>query len=322
MSIRKIVAEKINDLREKIAIWDSPSASSEAKGNALASLVGNDPRFWGVIAKLATNKKPMVETADPAVIPVSTVIMSKPIPTEKFAKLSPASTRPVPATAPARTLQPPAKPEETPEQRRDKFFSILTGFIAGKRIDFEKTRNFMVSVFRSGVELTKENWKTLFAAMKRAATIGHYLIDSGSATKFFAAAPAELIDDYVFGQDGAMTLAMADLRDSEGNSMPAWLIAKVWVLVAALVAIEDNMDEFAESRVEKLLNAVKEADGPGRLIEEIQALLPTETEELDFELPTESVGNGGARIIGGEESLRAVAAAVEFRKAEFISALQ
>lgn len=309
MSIRKLVAEKIEIFRKQIAVWDSPSASPEAKGKVVVDLLGNDPRFLNAVGKLATTKTVVVRATEekPVVASVPTIPAFKtPLPPVKFASSVP--TKPVPATAPARTLE--SMQVETPEQKRDKFFSILTGFLAGKRIDFEKTRGFMASVFRSGVSLARENWETIFAAMKKAAINSFYLLDSANAPKFFAVAPADLTDDYVFGQDGAMVLILADISELEGgNKMPNWLVAKVWILMAALITIESQLDDFGIGRVQALLTAVEGVDGPENLIGEIRSLLPTaEGDDSDSRpLATATIGE----ILKAKETARAFASQLQ-----------
>lgn len=300
MSIRKLVAEKIEILRKQIAVWDSPSSSPEAKGKVVVSLMGNDPRFLGAIAKLATTSKPAVKELPP--VPVRAITLPA----------LPKPAAPLPADVSARTLQP-AGPVETPERRRDRFFSILAGFLAGKKIDFEKTREFMASVFRSGVSLTRENWETLFSGMKEAVANGFYLLEAANAPKFFAAAPMDLVDDYVFGPDGAMILVLADISElKSGSKMPNRLVAKIWVLMAALAAIGDRLDDFGIGRVEALLTAVVEANGPEGLIGEIRSLLPTDIEVIHKQahVPNYALAGLEAALNGnGHGSSQQVAAA-------------
>lgn len=234
---------------------------------------------------------------------VSTAVVSvptKPIPAEKFFSVP---VKPVPATAPARTLK---QEEKTPEQRRDGWFKILLAFVEGKmRIDPEKTCGLTAAVLRSGVALTRKHWEVFFAAMKKADEIGFSVTGKAvDPVKMFASAPTDLIDNHLFGQDGMMITTLANFSELKADKMPGWLIARTWVLVAALSAIENQLDEFGTGRIQVLLAAVEKLDGPEKLIGAIQSLLPT-----GEPAPPSA---GGLRIAG---NIRAVAVAADAARA-------
>lgn len=103
MSIKVLVAKKINDLRDKIQLWESPSASLEQKRAVLASLVGNDPEFWGAVVKVASRDHKLAKKATPVPKPAVTaepaVIATPPA----LKPDMPASTSPAPTPGPAAT---------------------------------------------------------------------------------------------------------------------------------------------------------------------------------------------------------------------------
>lgn len=241
--------------------------------------------------------------------PATSVPMLKrePLPEKLVASSAPA--KPVPVTAPARTLI----QEKTPEQRLDGWFKILSDFVDRKRrIDPEKTCALTASVLRSEVVLVRKHWEKFFEALERADEIGFSI--TGKAVdhvKMFAAAPADLVDKRVFGQGGMMISTLANLSELT-DKMPGWLISKIRVLMVALWAIENQLDDFGTGRVRALLTAVEGADGPESLIEEIRSLLPTADGEDDSDsrpLATATIGE----ILRDKETAKAFASRLQLQ---------
>ncbi|MFA6270469.1 MAG: hypothetical protein WC657_04655, partial [Candidatus Paceibacterota bacterium] len=102
-----MIEQKIQNLREQIAIWDNPTASSEEKGKVLAALVGNDPSFWGSVAKLATSPaKKVIKTISPMEVVMAEAASVKPTPVLATTPApKPVLAKPAPATVAPRTLK-------------------------------------------------------------------------------------------------------------------------------------------------------------------------------------------------------------------------
>ncbi|OHB07676.1 MAG: hypothetical protein A3I19_00960 [Candidatus Zambryskibacteria bacterium RIFCSPLOWO2_02_FULL_38_13] len=282
MTIRQFINAEIEKLREKtkettaaLAILDNPNSSVAEKTRVMRFLFVANQALWAELFELTkpTNRK-KVSVASLAPVVVSPV------------------TRPIistTATIPPRTLA----QEKTPERRRDVWLGILSGFLDGKRIDPIKTCAFTTSIFQSGVRLDREHWEKFFVAMKKAARCGLPIFNSkASSENGFAKAPSDLVNDFVFGQDGLMVVLMVGISElNKDDKMIPRLVAQAWILVAALSAIECQMDEFDMAKIDDLLRLIKGVDGPDRLIREIQSFLPDCTGG-----PTTLAG--GLRIVG------------------------
>lgn len=279
MGLKRLIENKIRMLVENTAILRDPSASFEKRGAALIAVFGNDPEVQKAVGQIAFRKEKSVETK-----PVATTVISLPKPA------------PQPSVVPARKLD----TEKSPEQRRDLWFKILGGFLSGRKIDPIKTSRMTTSVFLSGVELTLEHWQFFFNAMKKAAECGFFILhNDANPAEVFMTAPIDLLDEYVFGKDGAMVSVLANLSELNGGSrMPGWLVAKAYVLANAVSALDsryaDGIGEQEMSWVGKLQAAIEAIDGPENLIGQIRAV----TNSSDS--PTEKL----SRCRGAQELLQ------------------
>ena len=272
----------IEGARKSLEVLDSPSASPEAIGAAAIFLIGNNPEFrvWvgrnvsRAMKKLAAKSTAEVEKPSSAeVVSVPTVpTPAKGIPASKYAQPVPAiPAKPVPATAPARKLV-------SPEARRDQWSGILGAFVAsGKRIDKDRTCRFTTEVFKSSVVLNRNHWEIFFAAVQKAARIGFPIVDNRTLDleKVFILAPADLLTEYIFSQDGDMVSVLAGFNEiGEDGQMPNWLVARSYNLVSALNALcrgSELTDEQGEF-VDRFQDAVESIDGPENLIEKISLI--------------------------------------------------
>lgn len=294
-SIRNLVADKINKLREQIKVWDDPNASSEAKGVVLSQLVGSDVAIWSQIARVAGRKtvtktvlapaqpilpaKPAMEKSAPTpgtILPVSSPApKSAPVAATKFMPAKPALPT---GTAPARTLQVAIK-EPTLVEKRDRFINLLRQFVQDNgRIDGAKVRGNLAGMLDSGVELEPKHFEVVFAAARKAGEIGFYILDRKTSSVFYRA-PAETVDAHVFGQDGELVQVLAEMSEA-GEKVSNKTVARTHILIDALDALKKagRLGEFEIGRVEALLAATRRANHQ-RLIEEVEEILSVSHEE-------------------------------------------
>lgn len=281
MSIRKIVLGTIENLRQQIAIWDDPNASSEAKGRVLSVLVGNDPHFWSEVAKRAiirpASTAPM--TKEEIVREVEKMeTVAEPLVSKQTTMVLSSATSPAPATAPARTLASVPTPASTTAPARKitesdgglkTWVGFLTGAIKGSNIPWKTAQNLTTKLFLGGVKLTQEQWTLFFAALKAADEKGNHLLDTkAKPATIFASAPVELVDDLLFGRDGILPSVTGEVADCDGK-MENWLCAKCSIVLDAVEAVDigKEIGKQEEKLVEKFLNAIDQANGPDWLIE-------------------------------------------------------
>lgn len=251
MSIRNTVAAKIEELRRKIAVWDDPKASNEAKGTILAELVGNDPEIWKQIAKVASRKlvtKPAaaaittttatIATAPPAPKPVAQT--AAPAPATKPASVVVKSAMPVPQTAgPARKLHvaPP-----TPVGASD--FAIKLNGVAkdvgledhsvigrfrsilaenGKGSEYWDLCREVVEDALKGAEFTESDWNLLVEKMKL-----NLFFTGKKGSLFIERCPKEKLEDLLIGQDGLVGLIAQIKTEEEFSPSAIYRIAFVF----------------------------------------------------------------------------------------------
>lgn len=297
-SIKNLIADKINEVRGMLKILDDPKASNEAKGTVLADLVGSDPAFWQQIAAVVSRKpatkkviaapaqQPTAAKTVQTTAPTPGTILSAPAPAPKppvvATKLMPAKPAALTGTAPARMLQvaPPAKPEPTLVEKRDRFVNKLKQFVNdGAKIDGAEIRRNLEGMLGSGVELESKHFEAVFTAAKKASEVGFYIIDKKS-TGIFYRAPVEVVDNYVFGQDGEMVQVLAGLNETNDIGKAGKIVARTYIMLDALDAMKKagRLGEFENSRVEALFGAFKRL-GHEKLADEINQLLSSSQEE-------------------------------------------
>lgn len=267
MSIKSLITARIDKIRAQIAVWENPKASLEAKGAAIAEIVGNDPAFWSQIARVAGRvKKTVAIKILPETQLTATPIAPAPEPVvEPVLSHPPAPVRP--ADAPPRKLTSPE--QKTPEQRRDTWHRWLAQFVSGEcRIDAEKTRSLTKSIIKSGVKLDMTHWKTLFDAMLKAYSERFYLIDSrlGKA-EFFSSAPPNLLRDFAFGKNGLLPSTNAEISECNG-AMPSWLCAKSYLVFSVIKAadMQSPLDKKERRLVEAFIDGIEQNNGPDNLL--------------------------------------------------------
>lgn len=208
---------------------------------------------------------------------------------------------PVPETAPARKIEIPV--QRSAGESQSLLIRILKGFLNGNRIDKAKTVKLANQVLRSKAAFTDEDWNVFFSAATKAEQNGFFIFTSDAhPQESFLRAPADSLVDYIFGQDGVMISTLAALSEvGDGAMMPSWIVAKTFVLVQCVDALDqgDGLSDHEVAQVRKLLVAVEKVNGPELLIEQIQTLLSGDgSREDEVDPATETIGNGAARIIG------------------------
>lgn len=278
---------------------NNPASSLQDVANAVKTLFAGDSDFWKEIAKQAQRalrpkaekleekvavefSTPVTTTAEIGTAPMSKVELLPP-PT----KLAPAMKQVAPTVINLNRDHAPSQPQTSPErqlnesptERVARWFAVLSKYVAGSlhKLDGERTRQTAKWVFlTSGVKLTGDQWGTLFAAMKKARENGGHIIGGEcKPAQIFAAAPRELVDDFVFGQDGEISSICAALGELEGD-MPKRLVARCYLLVAALEAldsVEPRLSDFDVDQIDNVYHAVDKVGGPTNLLEKIGAIL-------------------------------------------------
>lgn len=190
---------------------------------------------------------------------------AKPTNVPQPAAAVPATPAPKPvlsATGPARTVE--ATPV-SPENRRDKWVKILSSFVAGSaHIDWGKTSQFTTSIFQSNVSILPEHWQVFFDAMRKAASLGKFILHKDAdPLKVFKQAPLNLLDDFVFGQDGAIVSCLSSFSEVAGT-MPSWLIGKTSVCLDAIEALSEGRKFGPQEvrQIKKLADEIEAHNGP------------------------------------------------------------
>ncbi|OHB15483.1 MAG: hypothetical protein A2431_02660 [Candidatus Zambryskibacteria bacterium RIFOXYC1_FULL_39_10] len=237
MSIKKLVAEKIEKIRKMIAVWDSPATSIGEKAEVAKAVMVGDPNFWIEITKRASAPKrnKVAKTAKVAVIqtapePVATtttkVVAVQKAPISTAVRSTPA--KPVPATAPARTLKVQPKVAGT-----SVFAAKLNGAAKevglenhtplGRLQDLLKTDGRKGEYWKElrellGVCLQKKliqevsDWKLLVAKMKK-----NLFFSGKKGQAFLAQCPREGVEDLLLSDDGLWNLIEALKTEGEIN---------------------------------------------------------------------------------------------------------
>ena len=237
MSIKKLVTEKIAEIRGMISTWDNPAASQQEKGKVLAKLLGNEPKFWSEVAKRASAPKRVKSTtmrveeiAQTAPQPATTtkkVVAVQKARTSTMAPPTPA--KPVPATAPARMLRAQPKSagisdfaaklngvakqvgleDHTPLAR---FRELLTMKCLQSGQYWHDLRELLEVVLRERMIEEISDWKLLVAKAKENLFFGG---KKGEA--FLAQCPKEGIANLLLADDGLWNL-IDDIRREEEMS--------------------------------------------------------------------------------------------------------
>ncbi len=271
MSIRNSIAEKIEKIRQHIGVWDDPKSSREEKAEALAKLVGNDPAVWSAIAAVVS-RKPMTRFGEKGVArteaksSVASALLAVENPKPARQKVVP---KPVSATAPARVLDEPMGDEVVKT-----WVGFLTGITRGSKIPWETCQRLTSKLFTGGFLPTLEQWNLLFSAMKKANEVGRFIVgNSAKPAEIFASAPAELLEDYLFGQEGIVPHLTGEVKDAKVGGMPAWLCAKLSICLDAIEVLDEKrgLDEQEENLVGKFIDAIEGRNPPDWLFEKGRA---------------------------------------------------
>ena len=231
----------------------------------------------GMFAPVATAPvAPQVATAAsqgtpaPALKPV--VLAPKPVP-QAPAAASVASLKPVLTAAPARELRAPEQEPSLPDLKKT-FLAFLTAISRGDSVPWPAVQKGALNLFKSSVKLALGEWGLLFTAMKMAAEKGKYIVSSDVvwAQAFYKEVPTGMLEDYVFGQDGALVQFMASLHDLRGQ-MPSWMVAKAHVTLDLINIVDEGLpeglDKHSLTRVEDLEKLLDSKDAPDSLFEKL-----------------------------------------------------
>jgi len=278
MSIKRLVAEKIERLRGMIAVWDSPTASQEEKGKVLSAIIGDEPKFWAEIAKrasatkrVATIKAEEIVQAKPELVATTKTVIAEKAPTPAppaKARLAPA--KPVPATAPARELTEKKSPFE-------QFIGFLAAFVADKRrLNVSKTCEAAANLLTEGLKMTVDQANTLFAAIRKADSLGLHILDRRTDLAFLENVPAEVLSDHMFGLEGALNTLIAKVRGA--GEKDKWIIPLVLFNTRILLVLDKKggLGEVELSRTEALLIALQgntEIKFPDYVFEDLRSIV-------------------------------------------------
>ena len=245
--------------------------------------------------------QPVVAQSAPAPKP-GTVLSPKlgPIPVQKYA--TPA--KPVPAvlkpTAPARTIKPVQSAEFNSTNALKTWLGQLGGIVKNGNAPWKVVQGTTARLFKSGVKLTSDQWQLLFAAMKAAHECGQHIVNNDAKpAELFATAPAEMVDDYLFGQDGILPSLTGEVSDLYGP-MPEWLCAKCSIVLDAIKTVDDRqkLGEQEVARLDNFLKAIESKNPPRWLFEKGRNVWGAE-EDTPFP-PANCNGNGNGNSNGSE----------------------
>ena len=128
--------------------------------------------------------------------------------------------------------------------------------------------------------------------MKVAHECGQHIVNNDAEpAKLFAVAPVELVDDYLFGQDGILSSLTGEVADFDGQ-MPGWLCAKCSIALDAIKAMDDKqgLGEQGVARLYDFLKVIESKNPPRWLFEKGRNVWGAEE---DTPLPpANSNGNG------------------------------
>ncbi|MEK7669413.1 MAG: hypothetical protein AAB350_02365 [Patescibacteria group bacterium] len=244
MSIKKLVAEKIESIRSMIAVWDNPIASQEEKGKVLSTILGHEPKFWEEIArralaskhsKKATKADVVQAKAEP--ITATNVVVVQKAPVSMVARPTPAKL--VAATAQARTLRVQPAVAGTSDFA-DKLNGAAKGIgledhtplarfrqllkMEGRQVGsyWAELRGLLEVVLQKKAIQEVSDWKLLVAKAKKNLFFGG---KNGGA--FLAQCPKEGVADLLLADDGLWAL-IEDIRiEREANQSSPFHVAFV-----------------------------------------------------------------------------------------------
>lgn len=237
----------------------------------------------------------------PAPTPVLLPAAPKSSAPAKQVAVTPMIMKPVPATVPARVLGGDKAPP-TPEASFSGLLGFLRGIVNGKNVPWEGVRSLVVKSFRAGIKPSQSEWELLFAAMKVANEKGQHIVNNDAGPfVIFSAAPVELVDDLLFGQDGLVSSVTTEISKQTGQ-LPSWLCAKASIVLDAIEAVDlagvDGLDDVQEEKkVNQFLNAIEDKNGPQWLIEKGETIWNSGNADPKPSVSTAPLGEG-ARIKG------------------------
>ena len=165
-----------------------------------------------------------------------------------------------PPTAPARQLEP-----EPVDNRFDNWKRGLKRVVEGKIEGglsgfFKDLQAATQSVFQAGFELANGDWELLFSAMKRARETGNFIV--GNLCKpglIFKEAPTNLLQEHLFGIDGAVVAVTAEVADC-GELLSLWLGPKAGIVFDMAFALNGRVavDEIDRRKLRLLKKAIGE----------------------------------------------------------------
>lgn len=246
MSLRNIVDAALKNT----AMMFRPLSSYEDKGKSIILLLGDNPDFQREIGKIVSRK---VSARKPVTKPVEAP--------KKLELVQMPAVSASPVAAPPREIKP-----------REDLFNVLSVFIVTGKMNFFWARKEFAKMFRSGFQLDRNQWEIIFSSMKRTEEKGSYLLNREvDLSKFFGQAPEDLLYQYVFGDDGLMTSVLSELKEVKPNGMLPSLVAKTYLLVAALEALSLGNQDLR--KVWKLFDWLEDVMGPRKLEERLRSLL-------------------------------------------------
>jgi hypothetical protein len=290
--MRSIVSNAIEEFRLRtkvLAVLDNPSATMENRAEAIEIVLTGNPNFWLAVAK-RTYRKPVSVPA-----PVPEIRVTKPAPalteTAQPAPVPAPQSRPVVATAPARTLQ------SNPAELLKTWIGYMRGIVNGKNMPWPAVQSLTTRIFTAGMKLSRDEWELLFTAMKAANSRQnpqHIITRDAKPAKIFKAAPVELIEDFLFGHEGVVPSLTGEVADCDGE-LPVCLQAKTSIVLDAIEAVDNGngLDEQEERLVNNLLNVVEAKNAPDWLIEKGKLIWGSSED-----VPNDSVAeaNGGSEL--------------------------
>ncbi|MFA6405785.1 MAG: hypothetical protein WCW46_03530 [Candidatus Paceibacterota bacterium] len=228
-----MIEQKIQNLREQIAIWDNPTASSEEKGKVLAALVGNDPSFWGSVAKLATSPaKKVIKTISPMEVVMAEAASVKPTPVLATTPApKPVLAKPAPATVAPRTLKLNAGGSgdfATKLNGVAKEIGLEDHSVLGRwrKAMTEETKGWQAwkacreingMALAEKVIKTDSDWKLLVSKMKK----NIFFSDANGVENFIGQCPKEVMIDLLIGEGGLAAFVKRANEEIDHPAAPA-----------------------------------------------------------------------------------------------------